>query len=61
MSWAGKVEKINVYRFSAGRPRPLERLLGRFEDNIKTDLKEIEWGVWIEFIKLRIRTSVGLS
>jgi hypothetical protein len=37
----------NAYRILVGKPegkRPLERLRRRWEDNIKMDLREIEWG-----------------
>jgi hypothetical protein len=30
------------------------------EDNIKLDLREIRFGMWIGFIGLRIRTGGGL-
>jgi hypothetical protein len=33
---------------------------GRFEDNIKLDLQEVEWeGAWTGFIWLRIGTGGG--
>jgi hypothetical protein len=35
---------------SVGRPS------GRWKDNIKMDLQEIEWAMWTEFIFLRIGT-----
>jgi hypothetical protein len=44
-------------RMLAGKPegmRPLQRLRLRWEDNIKTDLREI---VWTEFMLLIIGTS----
>jgi hypothetical protein len=40
-------EKKNVYRISVGKPegkRPLRRPRRRWVDNIKMDLREIEWG-----------------
>jgi hypothetical protein len=37
--------------------RPLGRPTRRQEDNIKMDLWEIEFGVWIGFIWLRIGTG----
>jgi hypothetical protein len=40
-------EKRNVYRILVGRPegkRPLGRLRRRWVDNIKMDLREIDWG-----------------
>jgi hypothetical protein len=46
-----------------GRPeekRPLGRLRGRWIDNIRMDLTEIGWMVWIGLMWLRIGTSEGL-
>jgi hypothetical protein len=50
MRWAGHVarmgDKRNAYRISVGRPegkRPLGRPRRRCVDNIKMDLREIEW------------------
>jgi hypothetical protein len=45
-----------------GRPegRPLGRPRRRWEDNIKMDLWEIGFGMWIGFIGLRIGTGGGL-
>jgi hypothetical protein len=40
-------EKRNAYRILVGKPEgkgPLERPRRRWEDNIKTDLREIGWG-----------------
>jgi hypothetical protein len=40
-------ERRGVYRVLVGNPngkRPLERLRSRWEDNIKMDLQEVEWG-----------------
>jgi hypothetical protein len=55
--------KRNAYRIQVGNRG--ERQLGRprhsWEDNVKMDLREMEWGVWAGFIWLRIRTSGGLS
>jgi hypothetical protein len=51
MRWAEHVarrgEKRNAYRILVGEPekkRPLGRPRRRWEDNIKMDLREIEWG-----------------
>jgi hypothetical protein len=58
-------EKRNAYRIFVGKPEG-ERLLGRprrrWVDNIKMDLREIEWdGVeWIGWTWLRIGTSGGV-
>jgi hypothetical protein len=57
------VEKKNAYRILVGKPegkRPLGRPRRRWVDNIKMDLREIEWDVWIGLIWLRIGTSGGL-
>jgi hypothetical protein len=40
--------------------RPLGRPRRRWVDNIKMDLREIEWMEWIGWIWLRIGTSGGL-
>jgi hypothetical protein len=52
MRWAGDVarmgEKRNLYRILVGKPegkRPLGRPKHRWVDNIKIDLREIEWDV----------------
>ena len=54
--WAGHVACVGirrgVYRVLVGKPerkRPLGRLRRRWEDNIKTDLQEVGYGVmdWI--------------
>jgi hypothetical protein len=49
----------------AGKPegrRPLGRSRRRWEENIKMDLLEVEWGrwAWIGLIWLRIGTGGGL-
>jgi hypothetical protein len=51
MRWAGHVarmgEERGAYRILVGRPegrRPLRRPRHRWEDNIKTDLREVGWG-----------------
>jgi hypothetical protein len=68
MRWAGYVARIgakrNAYRILVGNPegkRPLGRQRRRWVDNIKMDLREIEWEgiVWIGVIWLRIETSGG--
>jgi hypothetical protein len=46
----------NVYKMLVGKPegkRPPGKPRGRWEDNIRMDLKEISWGMWIGFIWLR--------
>jgi hypothetical protein len=52
MRWAGHVarmgEKRGACRILVGRPegrRPLGRPRRRWEDNIKTDLQEVGWGM----------------
>jgi hypothetical protein len=54
------VEERGAYRILVGRPegrRPLERPRRRWEDNIKTDLREVGWGGmnWIELAQDRDR------
>jgi hypothetical protein len=51
MRWAGHIaqmrKKRNAYRILVGKPegkRPLGRPRRGWEDNIKTDLREIGWG-----------------
>jgi hypothetical protein len=51
-------EKRNAYRILVGKPdgkRPLGRPRSRWEDNIITDLREIEWGGmdWIDLAQDR--------
>jgi hypothetical protein len=52
-------EKRRAYRILVGRPegrRPLGRSRRRWEDNIKTDLQEVGWGMnWIELAQDRDR------
>jgi hypothetical protein len=63
MRWAGHVarmgEKRGAYRILVGRPegrRQLGRPRRRWEDNIKTDLQEVGWGMnWIELAQDRDR------
>jgi hypothetical protein len=50
---AGIGEGKNAYRISMGKPerkRPMGRPRRRWEDNVKMDLREIEWGSmdWID-------------
>jgi hypothetical protein len=62
MRWTGHVarrgETMNAYRILVGKPegkRPLGTLSCRWVDNIKMDLRQIEWdGVdWIELAQYR--------
>jgi hypothetical protein len=50
-------EKIGAYRILVGRPegrRPHGRPRSRCEDDIKTDLQEVGWGMdWIELAQDR--------
>jgi hypothetical protein len=79
MRWAGyvaRMEKRNAYRILVGKregKRPLGRPTRRWVDNIKIDLREIEWDgvdridleredgmLWTGSIWLRIGSSGGL-
>jgi hypothetical protein len=51
MGWAYSKyrERRGVYRVLVGKPegkRPLGRTRHRWEDNIKMDLQEVDYGVW---------------
>jgi hypothetical protein len=57
-------EVRGVYRVLLGKPegkRSLWRPRRRWEDNINTDLREVECGVWTGLRWLRIETSGGHS
>jgi hypothetical protein len=69
MRWAWHVARMmvkrNAYRILVGKPegkRPLVRSRRRWVDNIKINLREIEWDgmPWIGLIWLRIGISRGL-
>jgi hypothetical protein len=52
MRWRGHVANMgegrNMYRVLVGKPKgrsPLGRLRHRWEDGIRMDLREIDWGV----------------
>jgi hypothetical protein len=58
MRWAGHVarmgEKRNTYRLLVGKPdgkRPLGRPRRRWVDNIRMDLRDVEWG-YVDWIGL---------
>jgi hypothetical protein len=56
-------ERRGVYGVLVGKPNgkiPLGRPRRRWEDNIKTNLQEVEWGVWTGSSWLRIGTGGGL-
>jgi hypothetical protein len=56
-------EVRGAYNILVWRPegrRPLGRPRRRWEDNIRMDLREIGFGMWIEFIWLRIGIGGGL-
>jgi hypothetical protein len=64
MKWAGHVacigEKRNAYKLLVGQPegkRPIGRLRHRLKDDIKVDIMELGFGMWVGF---RIGTSGGL-
>jgi hypothetical protein len=56
-------KRRGAYRALVGKPegrRPLGRARRRWEDNIKMDLREVEWGAaWIGLMWLRIGTGGG--
>ena len=57
MACSAHGERRGVYRVLVGQPqgkRSLGRLRRRWEDNIKTDLQEVEWGGmdWIELARI---------
>jgi hypothetical protein len=67
MRWARHVARMqegrNVYRVLVGNPerkKPLVRPRRRWENGIKTDLREIGWGMWSGFTWLRTGTVGGL-
>jgi len=52
-----------AYRVLVGRSEgkiPLGRPRRRWEDNIKTDPQELDWGSWTELVWLRTRRDGGL-
>jgi hypothetical protein len=53
-------EERKVYKVLVGKPegkRPLGRSRHRWENGIRTYLREIGWEVWIRFDRLRIGTG----
>ena len=57
------MERINAYRILVGKPegkRPLGRPRRRWEDKIKIDLQELEWGEKTALIWFKIGTGGGL-
>jgi hypothetical protein len=67
MRWTGHVARMEVrrraYMVLVGKPegrRPLGRPMGRWYENIKMDLQEMEWGAWAELIWLRTGTAGDL-
>ena len=67
MRWPGHVARMGdrkgVYRVLVGKSEG-KKLLGRprrrWEDNIKMDLQEMEWGAWTGLIWLRVGTGCRL-
>jgi hypothetical protein len=56
-------ERIGAYRALVGKPegrKPLGRPRRRWEDNIKTDLREVGWGGidWIDLVQDRDKWRV---
>ena len=65
LRWAGHVARMyqfrNAYRVLVGKPdtkRPLGRLMLRWEDNIKVDLREVGCDArkWIDLAKIGINS-----
>ena len=59
----GGGERRGAYRVLVRKPegkRPHGRPGRRLEDNIRTDLQEVEWGAWTGLIWLKIGTGGGL-
>jgi hypothetical protein len=59
-------ERRGVYRVLVGRPeekKPCGRLRHRFDDNIRRDLQEMEWGGldWINLAQDSVRWWVLVS
>jgi hypothetical protein len=55
-------EGRGMYRVLVAKPeekRPMVRPRHRWEDNIKMDLQEVEWGVWTGSSWLRVETGGG--
>jgi len=53
-------ERKGVYRVLVEKAEgriPLGKPKRRWEDNIKMDLQEVEWGAWISLIWLRVGTG----
>jgi hypothetical protein len=56
-------DKRGAHRILMGRAerkRPLDRPRRRWEDNIKMDLRKVEWEVWSGSIWLKIGKGGGL-
>jgi hypothetical protein len=67
MRWVGLVARVgelrNAYSILVGVPegkRQIGRPRRRWEDNMRTDLREIGGNTWIGFIWKRIGASGGL-
>jgi hypothetical protein len=66
MRWAEQVARIgemkNANTVLAEIPegkRPLGSRGRRREDNIKMDLREVRWRLWVEFMRLKIGADGG--
>jgi hypothetical protein len=58
MRWAGNIARM--WERSIPGKKPLGRPRRKWEDNIKMDLQEVQWGTWTGLIWLRIGTGGGL-
>jgi hypothetical protein len=55
-AYSTNLEKKNACRILVGKPdgkRPLERARCRWVNNVKMDLREIEWGDWIDLAQVK--------
>jgi len=67
MKWVGHVARMDerrvAYRLLVEKSkgtRPPGRPKHKWENNIKMDLQEVEWGTWTGLIWLRVGTGGGI-